>query len=275
MTRVAADASEPASQLLGADDPAPAIVRGAAAGGSPFLLVCDHAGRLTPRALGDMGVPAEAWERHIAWDIGAADLALRLAERLGAPAVLQRYSRLVIDCNRAPERPDATPAVSDGTPVPANRDLAPEARARRVAEIHAPYHAAIAAELDGAAARGEPALPVFVHSFTPRLAGMREDRPWSFGVLHEGGSPLSLAMLDLLRREGGFAVGDNEPYAMSEVDYSAPRHALARGSDYLELEVRQDLIDRREGVAWACDLLARLLPRAIAAVARPSAGEVA
>ena len=206
-------------------------------------------------------------------DIGAADLTEHLAARLGATAVLQRYSRLVIDCNRDPQRADAVPMVSDGQPVPANRDLSPEARAHRVAEIHAPYHAAIQAELDAQDARGSRPLPVFVHSFTPRLAGMTADRPWSFGVLHAGASPMSFAVLDLLRREGGFEVGDNEPYAMSEVDYSAPRHAIARGRDYLELEVRQDLIARPEGVAWASDLLARLLPLALSAVADPPGGE--
>ena len=262
----------PAAPLLGDDDPEPVLLRRGGAT-SPLLFVCDHAGRRTPRRLGDMGLPTGGWERHIAWDIGAADLTERLAARLGATAVLQRYSRLVIDCNRDPQRADAVPAVSDGEPVPANHDLSLGARALRVAEIHAPYHAAIEAELDTHEARGSRPLPVFVHSFTPRLSGMSADRPWSFGVLHEGRSPLSLAMLDLLRREGGFVVGDNEPYAMSEVDYSAPRHAIARGRDYLELEVRQDLIARPEGVAWASDLLARLLTQALSAVADPSKGE--
>ncbi len=271
MTPAADGERDPVAPLLTDGDPEPVVLRRGDAA-SPFLFVCDHAGRRTPRRLGDMGLPTDAWDRHIAWDIGAADLTQHLAARLGATAVLQRYSRLVIDCNRDPQRADAVPIVSDGEPVPANRDLSPEARAQRVAEIHAPYHAALEAELDAYEARGSRPLPVFMHSFTPRLAGMAADRPWSFGVLHAGASPLSFAVLDLLRREGGFEVGDNEPYAMSEVDYSAPRHAIARGRDYLELELRQDLIARPAGVAWACDLLARLLPLALSAVADPPTG---
>ena len=227
---------------------------------APFLVVCDHAGRAVPRALGDMGVPPAGWERHIAWDIGGAALADSLGEAWGAAVIKQRWSRLVIDCNRAPSRPDAIPEVSDGQPVPANVGLSAEARAARVAEVHAPYHAAIAAELDARAAAGTPTLLVLVHSFTPRMAGF--DRPWTFGVLHAGDSPVSHAALELLRREPGEVVGDNEPYAMDLIDYTAPTHATARGLDYLELEVRQDLIADHAGVARVSEILARVVPAA-------------
>ncbi len=227
------------------------------------VLICDHAGRRVPERLGDLGVAAPDWDRHIAWDIGAAALTERLGEALEACTVMQAYSRLVIDCNRDPGRADCTPVMSDGTPVPGNMGLTPGRAAARVAQIHAPYHAAIAAELDARAASGRPALPVFVHSFTPRMNGL--DRPWSFGVLHEGGSRLSLAMLAALREEAGHLTGDNEPYAMNDQDHSAPRHALARGLDYLELEVRQDLIADAAGVERVADILLRRLAEARAA----------
>ena len=212
-------------RLIEPDEGEPAIVHGLG-GRAPFLVVCDHAGRATPRALGDMGVPPQGWERHIAWDIGAAALADALGAAWGAAVIKQRWSRLVIDCNREPGRADAIPEVSDGQPIPANVGLSPEARAARVAEVHAPYHAAIAAELDARAAAEVPTLLVLVHSFTPRMAGF--DRPWTLGVLHAGNSPTSRAALDLLRREPGEVVGDNEPYAMDLVDHTAPTHATAR-----------------------------------------------
>ncbi len=242
--------------LLGYGEDEPAIVHNTGSGAA-FLLVCDHAGRAVPLALGDLGVPAAGFERHIAWDIGAYALTQALAGALGACAIAQRYSRLVIDCNREPSRADAVPEVSDGTPIPANRGLSAEARAERVRAIHAPYHAAIARELDARAARGAPTALVLVHSFTPRMAGF--DRPWEAGVLHARNSPLSDRALAWLTRESGWTVGDNAPYAMDDVDYTAPHHATARGLDYLELEIRQDLIADDAGVARVAPVLLRML----------------
>jgi predicted N-formylglutamate amidohydrolase len=62
-------------------------------------------------------------------------------------------------------------------------------------------------------------------------------------------------------------VGDNEPYRMDTVDFTVPHHAMKRGLDYLELEVRQDLIADEEGQAAVADRLARWLPEALADLA--------
>ena len=244
------------SDLLSQADPPPFRVLNPG-GAAPFLIVCDHAGRCVPQALGALGAPAEAFERHIALDIGAEGVSVRLAEALGACAVVQTYSRLVVDCNRTPGT-GAVCAVSDGTPIPGNADLSPEAVRSRIEAIFTPYHQAIAEQLD---ARGEGVVVVSVHSFTPRL-GDGLDRPWGYGVLHAGDSPFSAAMLALLTAEAGLPVGDNQPYAMDGTDYTVPLHAGGRGLDYLELEIRQDLIDTPEGQARAAALLARLLPLA-------------
>ncbi|CAN5256229.1 hypothetical protein BH09PSE2_BH09PSE2_03200 [soil metagenome] len=90
------------------------------------------------------------------------------------------------------------------------------------------------------------------------------ERPWTCGVLHHGESRLSHAMLAWLRGEADQVVGDNEPYAFDSIDYTAPRHALARGLDYVELEIRQDLIATEAGQAEWADRLARLIPLAAA-----------
>ena len=108
----------PAStRLLGADDPLPVTVLNPGAR-SPLLLVCDHASQTVPAALGGLGLPAAELARHIGWDIGAALVTAHLAERFDAAAVLSGYSRLVIDCNRAPGDAGSIPAVSDGTVIP-------------------------------------------------------------------------------------------------------------------------------------------------------------
>lgn len=238
-------------------DPDPLIVTGEGTR-SPLLLVCDHAGRAVPLALGRLGLPDDAFESHIAWDIGIAPLALRLGEMLGAPVFEQAYSRLVIDCNRAPDHPHSILAASDGIEIPGNQGISGDDAERRRLAIHAPYHDAIAAELDRRDARGLPTRLVCLHSFTPSMAGF--DRPWHVGVLHMGVSRLSRAILDLLSREPDLVVGDNQPYAMDGSDYTAPRHAVARGRDFLELEIRQDLIATPAGQMQYAALLARLLP---------------
>jgi predicted N-formylglutamate amidohydrolase len=195
---------------------------------------------------------------HIACDIGVAALGALLSDRLGATFIAQRYSRLVIDCNRAPDRPDAIAEISDSVAVPGNAALPASARAERVAEIFAPYHARIAAEIDARRAAGQRPILLALHSFTPVMAGAA--RPWRFGVLHMGGSPVSDAMLASLRAalDPGF-VGDNEPYRMDATDYTAPHHAIAGGLDYLELEVRQDLIAGAAGQAEVAAVLAPML----------------
>jgi predicted N-formylglutamate amidohydrolase len=247
--------------LLDAGDSQPVVVHSAGAS-ALFLFTCDHAGRETPRSLGRLGLPESVFDLHIAWDIGAGALTRRLAKTLKAACILQRYSRLVIDCNRDPGRADAAPAVSDGIAIPGNAALSPADLAERVAAIHAPYHRAIAEEIDARLAKAAPTLMVFVHSFTPRMAGF--DRPWHFGVIHDGASPFSAAVLRRLGALPGVVVGDNRPYAWDDVDYSAPLHAVARGLDYLELEVRQDLIADEAGQARIAAILAEVLPAAAA-----------
>jgi predicted N-formylglutamate amidohydrolase len=220
--------------------------------------VGDHAGRDIPARLGRLGLPAEALDLHIACDIGVAGLGALLADALGASFIAQRYSRLVIDCNRDPARADAIAEVSDGVAVPGNTDLTHQARAARVGEIFAPYHARIAEEIAARGASGRQTILLALHSFTPVMAGAT--RPWRFGVLHMGGSRFSDAMLGALRASlGADLVGDNEPYRMDGTDYTVPRHAIAASLDYLELEVRQDLVADPAGQAEIAALLAPLL----------------
>jgi predicted N-formylglutamate amidohydrolase len=248
--------------LLGSGDSQPVIAERAGSGAA-FLFVCDHAGRQTPAKLADLGLPTATFDLHVAWDIGAAAVTRRLAASLDAPAIYQRYSRLVIDCNRDPDSPDAVPPVSDGIAIPGNVGLSSDERQDRIAEIHAPYHAAIAAELDARVARGLPTTLVFMHSFTPRMGGFQ--RPWHFGVIREPNSRFSKAALEQLRSLDGVVTGDNQPYAMDGIDYSCPIHALARGLDYLELEIRQDLIADEAGQARVAELLLGVLTKASAA----------
>ena len=114
--------SSPDLRLLTPDEPPPVrLLR--PQGISDFVLAADHAGRLIPRALGTLGVAQNELGRHIAWDIGIAAVTEALSELLDATAVLQTYSRLVIDCNRAPGHPTSIPTISELTRIPGNEGL--------------------------------------------------------------------------------------------------------------------------------------------------------
>jgi len=247
--------------LLGTEDAAPVTLVNPE-GASSFLLIGDHAGKAVPAALGALGLSDAELSRHIGWDIGIAELGLLLAERLDAVFLRQTYSRLVIDCNRSAEQPDAIAAVSDGTMVPGNQALSDADVAVRFAQIHEPYQAAIAAELARRDALGITTTLVALHSFTPSMRGV--DRPWQIGILHDGGDTgFAHALLDVLREEADLTVGDNEPYRMDQIDYTIPRHAYP-ARPYAEIEIRQDLLGSTEGCAAWADRLARLLPVAAA-----------
>jgi predicted N-formylglutamate amidohydrolase len=231
-------------------------------GRSRLLILGDHAGRAIPVQLKNLGLSEAELGRHIGWDIGVAGLGGLLARRIDATFVRQRFSRLVIDCNRAPGHPGSIAEVSDGTLVPGNQGLEQAAREARRREIFEPYHAAIAEALDARKAAGLPTLLLSLHSFTPSMAGF--DRPWRFGVLHRGESAFSQAMLAALRARWGEAAGDNQPYAMDGTDFTIPRHADPRGLDYLELEVRQDLIETPAQQNGLTEPLAGVLEEALA-----------
>src|SRR5664279_716042 len=151
--------------LLAPDEPA-AVVELRAGGLSPFLLVCDHAGRRIPRKLHDLGLTKSDLARHIAWDIGIEGVGRQLADRLDACLIMQPYSRLVIDCNRPPGSLESIVAASDGTPILANENLSAHDAEQRAREIFTPYHSAIARHLDARAKARQQTILISLHSFT-------------------------------------------------------------------------------------------------------------
>lgn len=245
--------------LLSKDEPLPFRVDEASRD-CGFLLTADHAGRMIPAALRNLGLSEPDLSRHIAWDIGIAGVTRRLAAGLGAAAIYQVYSRLVIDCNRQPHVPSAFPVMSEATEIPGNLGLSDVDKAIRQAAIFEPYHGQIAHMIAGYG----PGRPVYVamHSFTPVYLGVA--RPMEVAVLYHRTPRFSKILAALLRAEPGLAVAENEPYRVSdETDYGVPVHAEAAGLDYAEIEIRQDLIADDAGQEKWAGILTRLLPAAL------------
>ncbi len=163
------------------------------------MITCDHAGKRLPRALGTLGLPESELCRHIAWDLGAAQVARRLARELGAFAILQTYSRLAIDCNRPLDVPSSIPVISENTVIPGNQGLTPAQAAERARAIFHPYHARIVSEFERRANAAQPSVLIAMHSFTPTFLGV--SRPWHTGMLYNRDVRLGGALIELLRRD--------------------------------------------------------------------------
>ena len=211
-----------------------------ALGSNALILIADHASNRVPRCLEQLGLSDAELASHIAWDAGTADVARHLSKLLDAPLLLSNYSRLVIDCNRAPNSAELILPASDNPPTPGNRNLTHEHIARRIRTHFTPNHDAIAALLD---ARKHMASAILsIHSFSPVLQG--QQRPWSIGVCYGDDSRLAHALLPYLDKTTPGPVGDNEPYSIeNDVDYSLPHHANARGLPHVMLEIRRDKIE--------------------------------
>lgn len=247
---------EATDQLLGEGDITP-VHEVNAAGRSPFLLTSDHYGRVLPCALGDLGIAEAELTRHIAWDIGIAGVAERLAKLLDAHLIAQRYSRLVIDCNRPPAAASSIPVISEATAIPRNEGISEWERAARRREVFAPYHDRIDAAISRRLHDERPTVLVSLHSFTPVYAGMA--RPWHIGALYNRDAVLPRLLLKHLRSQGDLVVGDNEPYAVSDLtDYTIPVHGEARGLVNTGIEIRQDLITDQSGQQQWAERLARI-----------------
>jgi predicted N-formylglutamate amidohydrolase len=227
-------------------------------GDGPFVVACEHASNRLPRALGGLGLSQADLERHISWDPGAADVADRLAVRLGGDLLKQRFSRLAIDCNRSPELPDAIAEFSEDTVIPGNVGLTAEARANRVATFWAPFHAALETLVDRRIRERRPTALVTIHSFTPVYRGIA--RPWHVGIISTDQRSLADAVLATLRGDRALVVGDNEPYsAKDNVVYTIGRHGRDRGLPHVMIEIRNDLLRAAKDIARWTELLAGAL----------------
>jgi predicted N-formylglutamate amidohydrolase len=215
-----------------------------------LLILADHAMRVVPRDLGDLGLPMEQFERHIAYDIGIEPVIRALAAAFGAPAVLSRFSRLVIDPNRGADDPTLVMRIADGALIPGNARLNAGEIAARIDRFYAPYHGAIASLIDAAQVAGVTPAIVSLHSFTPVMKG--RPRPWHVGVLWDADPRLPIPFMDAMRSDPAIVVGDNEPYDGALPGDTIDQHATARGLANILIELRQDLIDTPgTAAAWA------------------------
>lgn len=253
--------SEPAAPI--ADNPSsaedfPAFTRIDGSWESGLLILCDHASNALPAHYGTLGLPRAQLERHIGYDIGAAGVTRELAKRLGCPAVMSCFSRLLIDPNRGEDDPTLVMRISDGAVVPGNRHADASEVEHRLNHFHRPYHRAIEAELASAEAAGVQPAILSMHSFTPVWRGV--PRPWHAAVLWDLDDRFPRPLIDALAAPGDLIVGDNEPYDGALRNDCLYRHATLPGRANALLEIRQDLIADEAGQSEWAERLAEILP---------------
>lgn len=222
--------------LFGADRPA------------RWLITCDHATNVVPPDVngGDLGLPPEDMNRHIAYDPGALGVSLELGELLDAPVVASNFSRMVIDPNRGADDPTLVMRLNDGSLIPGNRHVDAAEVQRRTDAYYRPYHDALARM----AARPGTVV-IAMHSFTPQFKG-RPPRPWHIGVLYPADGRLAQPLIARLRQEHDLVVGENEPYTGYLPGDAIDQHATANGLPNALIELRNDLIETpAQQTAWA------------------------
>jgi predicted N-formylglutamate amidohydrolase len=229
----------------------------AGTGDSRLILLCDHASNRIPEDYGKLGVEESQFQRHIAYDIGAAALTRGLAERLAATAVLSCFSRLLIDPNRGMDDPTLIMRLSDGAVVPGNRDVDEAERARRIVRFHQPYHTAIAETVAAVRKAGHVPFLVSIHSFTPVWRGW--PRPWHVGILWDRDEQVARAMMRGFLAQGDLVVGDNEPYHGALEGDTLNTHGTKAGLPHALIEIRQDLIAAKSGVDEWVERVAKVI----------------
>jgi predicted N-formylglutamate amidohydrolase len=231
-------------------------------GSASVLIVADHASPHFPAAMHRLGLADWVLQRHVAWDIGSADLTRFLADRLDAPAVLTAYSRLIVDANRQLDDPTAFIEVSDGIVIPGNQNLGAEEKSLRIQSFFHPYHDAIRARLDAFEAACRVPVLLSIHTCTPVFAAFA--RPWHIGIMWDRDARVAAPVMERLRRLEGVCIGDNQPYSgRHQHDFTIDFHAQSRGLPHVGIEVRQDLVGDPDGARhWAgilADALASVL----------------
>lgn len=224
-----------------------------------LIVICDHAENTLPNEYGSLGLPESELRRHIAYDIGAKGVVERLAKLLDVPAVLSRFSRLLIDPNRGVDDPTLIMRLSDGAIIPGNRTLTSEEREKRIAQWYRPYHSAIDRVIDEARAHHPHPVLLSVHSFTEVWRG--NIRPWQVGILWDADDRVAGPLIDTLVAEGDLLVGDNQPYTGKLRGDCMWSHGTQRGLPHALIELRQDLIRDDAGQDQWAQRIARVMAK--------------
>ena len=225
-------------------------------GSENLLLVCDHASSIIPSRLHQLGLSKDVQSLHIAYDIGASQVAQYISKELNAPLVLARYSRLVIDLNRPLGHIDSIPKIVDNIEIPGNHGLSKIHRSYREKNIFEPYHKMIQHILSKQMRRPLPQAFVSIHSFSPTFG--KKPRPWDIGILWKHDKRLAIPLIEALTNLD-LVVGNNEPYSGHDLAYTVEQHGEKNAIASCALEINQSHISDCSGIEYWGKLLSSVI----------------
>jgi predicted N-formylglutamate amidohydrolase len=222
-------------------------------GESPVIFVCEHASNNIPPEYQGLGLKVDILSKHVAFDIGAREVAIGLSEQMNACAVLANFSRLLIDPNRIEDHPHLIPEQSDGIIIPGNQNLCPKDRDKRLKQYHNSFHAGLKDVVNEALLGGQRPIMLGIHSFTPQMDG--QARPWPISIMWNTDERASSRLIAGLRAQG-HDVGLNEPYSGKELFHTMNVHGGGNGLSHALIEIRQDQINDKKGIdIWVQNLI--------------------
>lgn len=233
-------------------------------GSGRFLLVCEHASYDIPAQFDDLGLNPEARTAHIAWDPGALGLARTLSDKLDSPLVAATVSRLIYDCNRAPDQASAMPVRSENYDIPGNQAVDTAERLARTEAVYIPFQNAVFAQMARMLAAGKAPILITLHSFTPLWFG--QPREVEFGIIHDRDAAFAEQLAAFAAAEGTLKVALNQPYSAADgVAHTLRLHATPHALPHAMLEFRNDLLAEPEAqearAAWLAPLLRQTAER--------------
>jgi predicted N-formylglutamate amidohydrolase len=212
---------------------------------SNFLVICDHASKFIPPEYKNLGLDENVMDTHIAYDIGAKEVAICISNSLQCPLVMSNFSRLLIDPNRGIDDPTLIMKVSDGSVVQGNKKISYLSdcgdKEDRISSFYNTYHNKISELINQSIERDVFPAIISIHSFTPSWRGAK--RLIELGILWDSDDRLPNIFFNYFRKnKDQLVIGDNRPYSGRMKNDTLYRHGTKNGLPNILIEIRQDLI---------------------------------
>lgn len=223
-------------------------------GTANIILICEHASNYIPLEYDNLGLEKDFLTKHIAWDIGMEQLTRQLSAALDAPAIIAKFSRLLIDPNREEDHATLIPLTSDNIPIPGNQNLSQAEVHHRKERFYHPFHDRAEELVKNKILTAQVPLICGMHSFTPHMNGFM--RPWQSAMLWNKDPRLAKALINSLCARG-YNVGENQPYSGRDLFFTMNRHGDDHGVPHVTIEIRQDEVSDPDGINLWTDILAQ------------------